>query len=141
MVESAGFHHHISCFAEKAFSQNSGFSFSCDIVSRELFFQHFFHRFSFRELIHELVEVADFLHESVFHVLDFVSTDGPCDEEAIRVEFSFSEKSLEVDSGFEHIRESFLIIPREPLDDLIEFGFRPSLSLHFCDIEWVDRCE
>jgi hypothetical protein len=55
------------------------------------------------ELIHEFVEVADFLHKSILHFLYFVSTDRARDEGTIRMEFRFIEKGLEVDFLIENL--------------------------------------
>jgi hypothetical protein len=106
-----------------------------------LFSQNLHHLFSFRELIHELIEVADLPHESVFHPFDPVSTDGASDEFSIWVQLRLTEKGLEVDLSLEDSSESRRIVSCEPGDDLIEFSFGASLSLHFRDIEWVDGGE
>ncbi len=83
--------------------------------------------------------MANFLHESIFHFLYFVSTDAPRDECAIRMHMrSFSEKGLEISFVFEHLLKSRCIVSYEPHDDGIDFIFRASLPFHFRDIEWVD---
>jgi hypothetical protein len=107
----------------------------------ELSPKYFLHRFPFREIIHELIEVADFLHETVFHLLDFISTDCTRDECASGIEFRFSEKGLEINSCFEGSGKSGCIISCEPQDDLIELGFGASFFLGLRDIRRVDGGE
>jgi hypothetical protein len=103
-----------------------------------LFSQNLLHRFSIRDLIYELIEVADFFHESIFHVLDLISTDGARDEGTIRVELRITKKGLEIDFFIEYLLQSRCIIASEPFDDLVEFLLGPSLALHFRDVEGID---
>ncbi len=101
--------------------------------------QHLLHRFPFCKLIHELIEIADLLHEPIFHILYLVPTDTPCDESTIRIERGcLAEERLEVSLSIEDSLESLCIIPCEPHDDLIDFRLSSSLLLYLGDIEWID---
>lgn len=111
------------------------------MICIRLLSEYLLHHFPFREFIHELVEVADLFHESFFHLFYPISTDNARDEGAIRMEFCFSEKYFKVRLFFEDFCESVCIVSREPHDDLIEFSFRASLFLDFCDIERIDLGE
>lgn len=100
--------------------------------------QYLLHRFPFCKLIHELIEIADFPHQPIFHLFDTISTDNPRDESASRIEeWSFSEETLEINSFIENSLESCLIISCEPRYNFIDFCFGSSFFLYFCDIERI----
>ena len=104
--------------------------------------EYFLHRFSFCDIIHELVEIADISHEFIFYFLYLVSADTAGDESTVRIRlWCFSEKSLEISLFFENSCKSHGIIAREPVDDLIDFGFLSSFFLDFRDIELIDTRE
>lgn len=104
--------------------------------------QHLLHRFSFCDFIHELIEISDFPHQSIFHLFDTISTDNPSDESASRIEeWSFSEECLEINSFIENSLKSLCVISCEPHDDCIHLRFGSSFFLYFCDIEWIYFCD
>jgi len=104
--------------------------------------RQFCYSFPFCEFIHELIEIADFPHKSIFHLFDTISTDNTRDVSTSRIEeWSISEECLEVDSCFENYFKSLCIISCEPINNFIHFGLGSSLFLYFCDIEWIYFCE
>lgn len=107
-----------------------------------LFLQYFFHLLPLSNLIYQLIEIPNISHEFILDFMDLVSTDAPSNECSIWIhQRGFSEEYLEIYLIFQHALESCLIISREPIDNLINFGFLSSLFLHFCNIEWVYFCD
>src|SRR5690554_4458505 len=100
---------------------------SCGVVMRPLWHgarasaaQHLRHRLAPSQLVDELVEVADLLHEGVLDLLDPHAADHPRDLVDPRVELGVGEELLERRPGVQVTLERRLVEPGQPLDDLVQ---------------------
>lgn len=130
----------LDCFVPR--NDNIILFFSCilqDILSLSQYLLHFF---PFCKFIHELVEIADFAHESVWHLFNTIATDNTSDEVTIWIKFwRLTEEGLEINSLGEYVFESLHIISCEPGNNLVNFRFGSSFLFYFCHEEWIDTRE
>src|SRR4051794_11949129 len=100
--------------------------------------QDLLERPSLRELIHQLVEVPDPLHERVLDRLDAHPADGPGDERCVRVQARAGKEVSERRSGGEVPLQLGLVVPGEPADDGVELVLRATLLLDLREVQGVD---
>src|SRR5690606_33149361 len=95
-----------------------------------------------RELIHQLVEPADLLHQRVLDLLDAYAADHALDEAHVGVHTRrLGEEGLEVGTVGDDLLELLLGVAGEPGDDGVELLLRASLLLHLGDVQRVDAAE
>ena len=90
-----------------------------------------FHGLALGQLIHQLVQVTDFLHQRVFNGLYLYSADGSGDQLPVWVgSRGISEEISVGDAAFHQRVQLFLTVPSEPAGDLIHL--RPGTAFFLC---------
>src|SRR5690606_4320716 len=101
--------------------------------------EYLLHRLALRELVDQLVEIADLLHQRVLDLLDADPADDTLDQAAVRVDPGSGEELLERRAGGKAPRQLSLVVPGQPADHLVQLSLRPSLPLHLRQVVRIDR--
>src|SRR5262245_21194775 len=101
--------------------------------------QNLIHRFSFSELINELVEVANLQHEWVFNHFHAYAAHNAFDKRRIWMkQWRFGKEGLKVAFKFDLALQFRLVVARQPTDDVINFFFRAVLAFGLLNIHRVN---
>ena len=114
-------------------------SHRCSCLWRnDLLPQNLIHRLSFRELIDELVEVANLPHEWVFNRFHAYAAHNAFDKRSIWMkQWRVGKEGLKVAFKFDLALQFRLAVARQPADDVINFFFRAVLAFGLLNIEAV----
>ena len=77
--------------------------------------QDLLHRLALGQLVDELVEVADLLHQRIVDVLDADAAHDPGDRRGVRVELGLGEERPRTSSAVEVLLQRRVVVPGEPL--------------------------
>jgi hypothetical protein len=100
--------------------------------------QDLLHRLSLRQLVDELVEVADLSHQRVFNVFHAHAAHNALDQRAVRMDPGrLGEEGLEVALPFDLPPQPRPVVTRQPADDLIDFFLRAVLAFRLLDVQRV----
>src|SRR5262245_41278998 len=101
--------------------------------------QDLVHGLTLGELVDELVQVAQPAHRLVLDVFDPDSADHAGDVLGLGLEAgSLAVEGLEVEVRGERLLQARARVPREPADDLVDLGLRPTLRLGLPDVQRID---
>src|ERR1051326_375716 len=95
-------------------------------------------RFAFGQLIDQLVEPADFLHQWIFYLFHTDAAHHAFDERTIRVNgWRLRIEGFDITFLFELLAQACSGVARQPADDLVNVFFRTILGFRFLDIERI----
>src|SRR5690606_28672478 len=104
--------------------------------------QDLVHRLPLRELVDQLVEVADLAHERIFDLLHAHATDHAFDELARRVKLrGLVEEQLEILLLLQLALQLSLAVASLPADDRIHLVTRAALLLRLFEVQGVNARE
>src|SRR5918911_238989 len=118
----------------------NGLSHRCRFLQRkDLLPQNLIHRLSLRELINQLVQVANLPHEWVFNLFHAYAAHNAFDKRSIWIkQWRFGKEGLKVAFKFDLALQFRLAVARQPADDLINFFFRAVLAFGLLNIHRVN---
>ena len=94
--------------------------------------QNFFHCPAFRQLINQLVQISDLLHQRIHNLLHPDAADRSFDQCAPGIDAGrLLKKGLVIHVRLKLCRQPVRIIPCKPADHFVNFLFRPPFFLHF----------
>src|SRR5688572_436893 len=100
--------------------------------------QDLLHRPSFCQLVDQLVEITNALHDRVLNLLNTDTAYRARHERARGIHPGFGNEGLDVRPLLENAIQLLLGVASQPADDLVDLGFRASLFFGFRDIVRID---
>jgi len=104
--------------------------------------QDLLHRLAFCQLVDELVQPADLLHQRVVDLFHANAADHALDQRRVGVQGRrLMEEGLEVALPLDLLLQALLVVARQPADDLVDLFLRAVLALRLLDVQRVDLGE
>src|SRR5262249_40884833 len=117
-------------------SPDEPYGYSCSLP------QDFVHGLALGQLIHQLVQVTNLLHELILDVFYPIAADHAGDLRDVRVDsWCPGEESFEVDPLVDLLLQRLFIVAREPLDDGMHLLLGTTLLLRLGDVMRIDARE
>lgn len=97
--------------------------------------QDFLHLLTFRQLINQLIQIADLLHQRILDRFDAHPAHHPLDQRAVRMDrWSLSKKGFKIVSLFDLFLQTGLVITCQPANNLVNFCFRAVFAFRFLNV-------